>query len=262
MRIERDGQSFEVREVGTGPTVVLIHGYPLDGGMWSGVARILAAEFRVVKPDLPGRPENPLPADGSLERYADFLEALVEGATPPVGIAGFSMGGYAALALMARKPAPVRALALVDSRASADDDAGRAKRDEAIAAVRASGSAAAADAMLDKLLSPEARRKADVAERVKRMILRQKPETLASDLAAMRDRPDRTQLLAELGVPALVVSGELDAIIPTGPARDMASAIPGARYVEIPGAGHASPIERPKAVAAALGDFFRETLRG
>jgi pimeloyl-ACP methyl ester carboxylesterase len=43
MRIERDGQSFEVREVGTGPTVVLVHGYPLDGGMWSGVARILAA---------------------------------------------------------------------------------------------------------------------------------------------------------------------------------------------------------------------------
>jgi pimeloyl-ACP methyl ester carboxylesterase len=114
MRIEKDSQSFEVREVGTGPTVVLVHVYPLDGGMWSGVARILATEFRVVKPDLPGRAENPLAADGSIERYADFLAAVVEGATPPVGIAGFSMGGYAALALMARRPSAVRALALVD----------------------------------------------------------------------------------------------------------------------------------------------------
>jgi pimeloyl-ACP methyl ester carboxylesterase len=261
MRIERDSQSFEVREVGTGPTVVLVHGYPLDGGMWSGVARILAAEFRVVKPDLPGRAENPLSADGSIERYADFLAAVVEGATPPVGIAGFSMGGYAALALMARRPSAVRALALVDSRASADDEAGRAKREEAIAAVQANGAAAAADAMLEKLLSEEARRKADVVERVRRMILRQKPETLASDLAAMRDRPDRTALLKDLGVPTLVVAGELDVITPPGPAREMAAAIPGGRYLEIPGSGHAAPIEKPKAVAAALGEFFRETLR-
>ena len=73
--------------------------------------------------------------------------------------------------------------------------------------------------------------------------------------------PDRTALLKELGVPTLVLAGELDTITPPGPAREMAAAIPGGRYVEIPGAGHASPIEKPKAVAAALGEFFRETLK-
>ena len=261
MRIERSGQGFEVREVGSGPTVILVHGYPLDGGMWSGVARILATEFRVVKPDLPGRPENPLPAEGSIESYADFLGEVVAGATPPVGIAAFSMGGYATLALLARKPSSLRAVALVDTRAGADDEAGRAKRDEAIAAVRERGAIAAADAMLEKLLSEEARRKSDVVERVRRMILRQKPETLISDLTAMRDRPDRTPLLKEIGIPALVVAGELDAITPPAPAREMAAAIPGARYVEIPGAGHAVPIEKPKAIAAALESFFREALK-
>jgi pimeloyl-ACP methyl ester carboxylesterase len=261
MRIERDGQSFEVREVGTGPTVVLVHGYPLDGGMWSGVARILAAEFRVVKPDLPGRPENPLEPRGSMESYADFLAAVVEGATPPVGIAAFSMGGYATLALLARAPAAVRAVALVDTRATPDDETGKARRADAIEAVRSKGSEAAADAMMDKLLSEEARRKADVVERVRRMIVRQKPETLVSDLTAMRDRPDRSELLGRLGIPTLVMAGELDVITPPGPAKEMAAAIPGGRYVEIPGSGHAVPIERPKAVAAALVDFFRETLK-
>lgn len=261
MRIERAGQSFEIREVGSGPTVILVHGYPLDGGMWSGVARILSADFRVVKPDLPGRSENPIPAEGTIESYADFLAAVVEASTPPVGIAGFSMGGYATLALLARGGSAVRAVALVDTRAGADDVAGRQRRDEAIAAIQANGAAAAADAMVEKLLSEDARRKADVVERVRRMIVRQKPETLVSDLTAMRDRPDRTALLPGLGIPALVVAGELDVLTPAGPAREMAAAIPGSRYVEIPGSGHASPIEKPKAVGAALSEFFRETLK-
>jgi 3-oxoadipate enol-lactonase len=261
MRIETQGQAFEIREVGTGPPVVLVHGYPLDGGMWSGVARILAAEFRVLKPDLPGRPENPLPALGTMESYADFLAALIDAAGAPVGLAGFSMGGYAALALAARRPPELAALALVDSRAQGDDPEGRAKRDEAIAAIRAGGAAAAADAMLPKLLSDEARARADVVERVRRTILRQKPETLESDLAAMRDREDRSSLLPSLGIPTLVVAGALDVITPAGPARAMAETIPGGKFVEIAGAGHASPIERPKAVAAALGEFFRDSLR-
>lgn len=261
MRVDWKGHSIEIREAGTGPTILLVHGYPLDGGMWSGVARLLATEFHVLKPDLPGRPENPGPAEGMIESYADFLAAIVAASPPPVGVAGFSMGGYAALALLRSHPAGVSALALLDTRASADDAEGRAKRDEAIASVETGGPEAVADAMVPKLLSEAARAKADVVERVRRTILRQKPETLKSDLAAMRDRPDQAAFLREITIPTLVIAGALDAITPAGPARAMAESIPGARFVEIPEAGHASPIEKPKAVAAALADFFRASLR-
>jgi pimeloyl-ACP methyl ester carboxylesterase len=228
--------------------------------MWSAVARILSERFRVVKPDLPGRAENALPAAGTMESYATFLEEIIRAAGGSVGLAGFSMGGYAALAFLRRRPEAVRALALVDTRAGADDEAGRAKRDEAISDVRERGATAAADAMVDKLLSPEARGRSDMVERVRRMILRQKPETLESDLTAMRDRADQTGLLSGIRVPTLVLAGELDTITPPGPAREMASAIPGAEFVEIPGAGHLSPVEKPKAVAAALGAFFARAL--
>ena len=262
MKIDWRGKAIEVRDIGTGPTVVLVHGYPLDGGMWSGVARVLASEFHVVKPDLPGRPENPAPPDGKIETYADFLAAIVAASQGPVGVAGFSMGGYAALALLRTRPAGISALALLDTRASSDDAEGRAKRDEAIAAVETGGPEAVADAMVPKLLSEAARAKADVVERVRRTILRQKPETLKSDLTAMRDRPDQTAFLREITIPTLVIAGALDAITPPGPARAMAESIPGARFVEIPEAGHASPIEKPKAVAAALADFFRASLPG
>ena len=49
------GQSARIREMGNGAPIVLVHGYPLDGAMWSGVARALSPKFRIVKPDLPGR---------------------------------------------------------------------------------------------------------------------------------------------------------------------------------------------------------------
>ena len=260
MRMEWAGRPADVREIGKGPAVILVHGYPLDGAMWSGVARALSTQFRVLKPDLPGRGNTEAPAPGSIEGYADFLETIVRSLDEPVGLAGFSFGGYISLALMKRRPEKVRALALVDTRASADDDAGRAKRDETIAAVREKGVAPVLEVMPGKLLSPESLARKDLVERVERIISRQKPETVEADLAAMRDRADSTALLREISIPTLVVVGERDVLTPPADSEAMATANPGARLVTIPGAGHLTPMERPKAVSQALAEFFGATL--
>lgn len=254
------GQSARVREMGEGPPVVLLHGYPLDGAMWSGVARALAPRFRVLKPDLPGRGETPAASEGRLEDYTDFLAAILDALPAPAGLAGFSMGGYVSLALVRRRPASLAALALVDTRAAADDPAGKAKRDESIATVRASGVGAIADAMVPRLLGPHSLSNADLVERVRRIMLRQKPETVEGDLAAMRDRPDAREGLAAIDVPTLVVVGAQDTLTPPADSEAMAAAVPGARLVTIAGAGHLAPMERPGAVASALGDFFAAAL--
>ena len=250
------GAPARVREMGDGPPVVLVHGYPLDGAMWSGVARVLAARFRVLKPDLPGRGETAAPSEGRLEDYADFLQALLEALAAPAGLAGFSMGGYAALALARRRPSRLRALALVDTRASADDAAGRSKRDESIATVRASGVGPIVEAMVPKLLAERSLSNRDLVERVERIMRRQRPETVEGDLAAMRDRADTREDLPGIGIPTLVLVGEGDVLTPPADSEAMAAAIPGARLVRIPEAGHLTPMERPGAVAAALGEFF------
>lgn len=260
MDIGWKGQQIRVRDFGQGPPVVLVHGYPLDGAMWSGVARTLSQRFRVIKLDLPGHGENSSPAGGSIEDYADYVEAVLGSIEDRTGLAGFSMGGYAVLALMRRRPARVGALALVDSRAKADDDAGKAARNAAIAAVRSGGAAAIAEPMIEKLLAASSRQDPDLVARLKRIILRQKPETLESDLTAMRERPDSTDLLPTLGLPALIITGEADVITPPAEGRAMAEAIPQARFLEIPAAGHLTPMERPGPVAAALGDFFSSAL--
>jgi pimeloyl-ACP methyl ester carboxylesterase len=228
--------------------------------MWSGVARALMPKFRVVKPDLPGRGDTAAPSGGSVDDYADFLEAILNGLGAPAGVAGFSMGGYTALSLARRKPKWLAALALVDARAQPDDEAARAKRDEAIATVDSAGVGPIADAMVPKLLSGAGAANRDLVERVRRIILRQKPETVAADLAALRDRPDSRPALAGISIPTLVVVGSEDALTPPADSEAMAAAIPGARLTTIPGAGHLAPMERPGAVAAALSDFFGGTL--
>ena len=260
MRLDWKGQLIQIRELGQGPAVVLVHGFPLDGAMWSGVARTLSSRFRVLKPDLPGRGENPAPPGGTIDGYADFLQAVLAEIPAPAGLAGFSMGGYVSLALMKRGPASVRALALVDTRAGADDEAGRAGREAAIAAVRSGGAAAIADGMIAKLLAPASAQNASLVERLQRIILRQKPETLESDLTVMRDRPDSTEFLSQIAVPTIVLAGDQDVLTPPAENQAMAAAIPGARFVSIPASGHLTPMERPGAVAAALSDFFAASL--
>ena len=246
--------------MGEGPAVVLLHGYPLDGAMWSGVARAMSGRFRVLKPDLPGRGETPATPAATIEEYADFVGAIVEALPSPAGLAGFSMGGYVALAVARRRSPKLAALALVDTRASADDAAGKAKRDEAIATVGSAGVAAIAEAMLPRLLAPSALSNADLVERLKRIMLRQKPETVAADLAAMRDRADSRDMLADIAIPTLVVVGDADALTPPADSQVMVEAIAGARLVTLPAAGHLTPMERPGAVATALGDFFAASL--
>ncbi len=260
MKVSWRDASVDVREAGSGPCLVLVHGYPLDGAMWSGVARTLAARFRVLKPDLPGHGESPVAASERIEDHAEFVEALLRDLPPPVGLAGFSMGGYVALALLRRHPVLPRALAFVDTRAEADDEEGRRRRDDAIAVVRSGGVSKIADAMVPKLLCEASLANRDLTERLRRIILRQKPETVAADLAVMRDRPDSSDLLTAISAPTLVLVGEQDALTPPALSQKMAAAISGARLVQIPGAGHLTPMEKPGAVAAALGEFFAASL--
>jgi pimeloyl-ACP methyl ester carboxylesterase len=213
------------------------------------------------KPDLPGRGENPTLPEGSIDGYADFIGAILGQLPGPAGLAGFSMGGYVAFGLLRRGAPNVGALALLDTRAAADDDAGKAARESSIAAVRSGGAAAIVDGIVARLLSPASQQNASLVERLKRIVLRQKPATIESDLTAMRDRPDSTGLLASIAAPTLVLAGVEDAITPAAECEAMAAAIPGARYVPIPAAGHLTPMERPgDAAAAALSEFFAENL--
>lgn len=245
------------------PTLVFLHGFPLGPEMWARQKDQFEAEgYRVVTPDV--RLESPmgeggLPEPVTMEQMADAAVEAVEraGGGPFIPI-GFSMGGYVAFAIAAKYPDRLAGLVLVDTRAEADSEEGKAGRREMAAKVMKEGAKAAADAMVGKLLAPDTlRHQPDIAKEVERIILSASPVAIAASSLGMALRPDRTGMLSAINVPALVIVGEEDAITPPHAAESLASAIPDAALEIIPKAGHLSNLEQPEAFHAALSNWLR-----
>jgi pimeloyl-ACP methyl ester carboxylesterase len=182
----------------------------------------------------------------NMATYADDLAALLDAVgVDDVVLVGLSMGGYVALEFLRRHRPRVRALALVDTRAQADSAEGRRARETAMADAREGGAHLIADQMLPKMLAKAAPE--PLREAVRAMMAATPVPGIVGALAAMRDRPDSTELLSSLtGLPALVVVGAHDAITPPATAEAMAKAIPGAKLAVIPDAGHLAPLEQPE----------------
>ena len=119
------------------------------------------------------------------------------------------------------------------------------------------GAAAYADEMLPRLLAPTSLADAKIAGAARKMMAEQPVEGIIGALGGLRDRADSRATLLTITVPALVIAGEADVITPPADAQAMAAAIPGARLIVIPKAGHLTPLENPRAFNAAVRTFLR-----
>src|SRR5690606_23839030 len=152
----------------------------------------------------------------------------------------------------------VAGLILVATRAGADDEVGRAGRDNMIAGVRESGVEPVSRAMLPKLLAPTTYERNELLVNfVREMVESSTPEGLVGALEAMKTRPDSTLLLADIDVPVLIIHGEDDQIIPVSQAEAMRDEIPNAKLVILPGAGHLPNLEQADAFNEAVWDFLQ-----
>jgi pimeloyl-ACP methyl ester carboxylesterase len=260
-----NGTNLSYQERGAGArNVVLLHGFPLDGRMWDAQLAALGdgGGNRVVAPDLRGFGRSKSEAPFTIESLADDIHALLAavGALPVV-LVGLSMGGYVALAYAKKYPADLRGLVLVDTKAEADTEEGKAGRQKMIDLARREGSKAVAEQMLPKMLAKDAvEQRPQQAQALRAIMEACPPRTIEHALAAMRDRPDRSGELSSIKVPTLIIVGESDAITPPAVAESMAKKVPGAQLVTVRGAGHMSPMEQPEQVNRALKAFL-ERLR-
>ena len=251
--------------------LVAVHGYPLDRRLYSPLADAAVRGGpglieSVFAPDLRGRGTSKRPAAAvhTMSLLADDLAEDIGTAVPrdePFLLAGLSMGGYIILEFVRRHRARlgtrIAGLALLDTKATADDDAGRSKRREAIEAIRKDGISAALSAMLPKLLA-RGSKGGSAEETARAMILATPPETAMADLAGMAVRSDGFDVLAAFDRPILIAVGEEDVITPATDAEAMAEAATRASYVRlltIPGAGHLTPLEAPEDVAEAIAEL-------
>ncbi|MDP9395999.1 MAG: alpha/beta hydrolase [Actinomycetota bacterium] len=240
--------------------LVLLHAFPLSARMWDPLLTRLDGE--VVAPQLPGFGGTPAPAEPpSLDAFADAVASEMDSRRlDRAALCGLSLGGYVAMAFARRHADRLAGLVLADTKASADPPAARDNRERIARTVLAEDSTRVLlDDVLPALLGPTTTtQRPEVVATVRGMVERADPAGVAWAQRAMAARPDSFDVLRGLRVPALVVVGEDDTLSPVADAQAMADALPDARLVVVPGAGHLTALEDPDAFAAAVVAFVPE----
>lgn len=235
--------------------LLLLHAFPMDASMWQPQIDGLGMSMPIIAPNLPGF-GGTAPADDvtSMDAMADAAAAAVRAAgVDKVIVGGLSMGGYVALSLWRRHRELVAGLVFANTRAGADDEAGKGRRTDLAKRLRAEGSGFLV-ASPPPLLSANA--PATLLERAKQIIAAQPVEGIAAASLGMAERPDSTALLADIDVPVLVITAAGDTLIPPAATEEMATSIKGAQFRMIEGAGHLSNLEAPDQFNILLREFM------
>jgi len=241
----------------------MFHAYPLEASQWDHEVARWSGHFRCLRVDMWGCGSSPPPpAEVSIDGYAaSVLDALDERGVVRFAIVGLSMGGYTAFALWRAAPERITAMVLSNTRAGADSDAGRADRERVAERVLSESSIEfLVEPTVDRLLGPRARREAHITDPLRGRIRRCTPAGIAAAQRAMGARPDSSSLLPAIDVPALVIAGADDSVMPRDDVESMARAMPDSRLFEIEDCGHLANLEAPERFGIAVDDFLRSAL--
>ncbi|MGC8628438.1 MAG: alpha/beta fold hydrolase [Acidimicrobiales bacterium] len=259
-RSQRFGLHVEVR--GEGNPVVLLHGQPGSGSDWKAVADDLARDHLVIVPDRPGYGRSGGRATGfagNAVAIAQLLERLEVGRAVLVG---HSWAGGIVLQAALELPDRTAGIVLVSSVAP-DEPLGRLDHllarplvGTALAAVTLSTAGrllswGPARVFAGWKLRGQARQ--DLAEMARSWRRRSTWNSFAIEQRALvRELPLLASRLSSLDLPATVVAGNVDRVVPVQVSRRLAASIPGALLEEVQGAGHLVPQLHPAVVAGAV----------
>jgi pimeloyl-ACP methyl ester carboxylesterase len=235
------------------PAIVLLHGAGFDHTSWALHTRWFAHHgFAVLAPDLPGHGRSsgkPLP---TIADMADWTAALIgaAGATP-ARLVGHSMGSLIALETAARHPAKVSHLSLIGTAATmtvGPDLLRAAEANDRAAIDMVSIWGLGFQAELGGSLAPGLW----MHSGAQRVLEQCRPGVLYNDLAACNAYQGALAAAATITVPATLILGERDMMTPAKAGKTLAAAIPNAKTIVLPGAGHMMMAERPDELLAAL----------
>ena len=246
-KLNRNGVNIYYEVHGSGPALILTHGYSATAQMWKGQIEPLSKKHTLILWDMRGHGQTDYPADqsayGEEHTIADIAALLDQVGAKKAIVGGLSLGGYMSLAFYRRHPERARALLIIDTGPGF-------KKDEAREGWNQNAMTRAATLEKDGLSTL----KTGSAERA--YAVHRDALGLAKAARGMltQRNADVINSLPDIKVPSLVVVGSKDT--PFIAASDyMASKIPGAQKVVIEDAGHASNIDQPKAFNEAIIGF-------
>jgi pimeloyl-ACP methyl ester carboxylesterase len=221
--------------------LILLPGLLCDRALWRHQLDHLADLAEMTVPDLS--------RDDSVEGMA---RRVLADASPRFALAGLSMGGYVAHAIMRAAPDRVERLALLDTSARADTEEQTSRRRGLISLAEKGRFKGVTPRLLPLLLHSARLKDKALTDAVMTMAERIGRDGFLRQQKAVMGRPDGRPYLARYRCPTLVAVGRADAITPIEVGAEMASLIPGARLVVIEDCGHLSPMEQPVAITALL----------
>ncbi len=245
-----NGITIHYDESGSGPALLLSHGYSATRRMWDAERRAFGDRFRVIAWDMRGHGDTDSPDDPT-QYSADLTVADMCGLLTHLGIrraviGGLSLGGYMSLAFHAAHPEMVRALVICDSGPGY-------RNGEARAAWNARAHDRARD-LETRGLEVLQGRSVEAREAIRH---HRSAQGLAHAARGMLAQEDARVIdsLPSIRVPTLIVVGDRDEPF-LAPSRYMAGKIAGARLEMIPGAGHASNLDQPAMFDKIVGGFL------
>ncbi len=232
-------------------TLVLLPGLMCNAQVWSPLYPWLPADVK------------PWVADyGPAQNLQVMAHQVLEQAPPRFALAGHSMGGRVALEVVRMAPERVTRVALLDTGylARPAGEAGEreaAKRYELLEVARTQGVRAMAQTWVQGMVHPARLQDATLVEEVLAMFEHKTADIFASQIKALLDRPDASDVLRSLMMPTLLQCGAQDSWASPAQHAEMHQLVPRAALDVIPDAGHMAPMERPQAVADSLARWLR-----
>lgn len=243
--------------------VIFIHGFPYNSTMWAQQIKKLKESYYCIAYDVRGLGDTP-PGDGqfTMEMFVDDLFSVMDSLDleKPV-VVGFSMGGYITLRATEREPDRFRAIILCDTKAEADDDAGRIKRAGAISTIDKDGMDKFASDFVPMTFGNNAPKQIPESyNNILDQATNESPIGVKGCLLAMAARTDTSSVLENIQAPTLLIVGEQDTLTPPDVMQAMHEKISNSELITVSGSGHMTPIEKPDIATQSMEDFLSRAI--
>lgn len=227
--------------------LALIPGLNNTRAVFDGVVNALPANVRAHALDCP-----------TLTDLDAIAQALLAQLPPRFWLAGFSFGGYVALAMLARAPQRIRGIALICSSPVGETEAQSVARQVAIEKARQGHYPQMIEAQAAQAFHPSSLADAGLMGRRRAMVAAYGVERFMAHQQASLRRPDRRHLL-DGSLPTLIVAASDDKLFPPENLCELAKTIPGCQFQAVEQAGHLMPMEQPARLADILAEWLQET---
>jgi len=240
--------------------VIFVHGFPFDHTMWDAQTAALSKNYYCITYDIRGLGKSAA-GDGqyTIETFVDDLNSIIDHfkLKKPV-LCGLSMGGYISLRAIERMQEKFRALILCDTKSVSDSDETKLKRAKAIQRINEGQfegfiNEFVANCFYEEFISEKRKEFETILNRSKK----NNPIGVKGCLLAMAARTDTSSTLNKISIPCLIVCGSEDKISPPDVMMAIADKIKSSEFVLAEGAGHMTPIEKPKIVTEAIRSFLK-----